>query len=1272
MTETATPKRRRTSAAPDAPSVAPETAPDKTPHPAPRTKDAPRTMKDLRLAHHLKRKPSSKAEVNPLREGLRLERVPDPSTLVLFGATGDLAHRKVIPALYHLWRTNLLPHEFVVLAIGRRDYDDETLRADFRASLEKYSRVLPLDEAAWRSFCARIRYQRCDFDDPTAFDRLVTILEGIDKEQGLHAEGRGNHLFYLATQPSAFAEIVGQLGRVGLDHEHHDGGWRRIVIEKPFGHDLNSAIRLNREVGKVFRESQVYRIDHYLGKETVRNLLVFRFGNGIFEPIWNRRHIDHIQITVAESIGVENRGAFYEETGASRDFLQNHLLQLMSLVAMEPPATFDADALRDEKVKVIRAIGELDPHEIQRDVVRGQYGPGWVAGRAGQGLPPGGRSRPRVRDGDVRRGPLRGRRLALVRRPLLPPNREAPAEAGIGDRDPVQGGPAPALPRLQHRAGGEPACDPDPAGRGDHAAVRREGAGPRDRRPVGHDGLHVRLGVHRGLPRRVRDADPGRAPGRRVAVHAGGRGRGRLGPGHADHRRVGGCGRAGLPELRSGDLGTRGSRRAPGSRGQKMATDLSSGPVERALARPNEPVLRWRSRARSIEEVEQELARIWAHTNLEVDINGDGVNDERHVAARTSVMNLVVIARRPEVGERSAAIIQMLTGRHPSRTMIVQPADPDGPPWLDAQIVAHCVMPRSDAPETCAETIHLTCGGESGRHLDTIIAPLLIHDLPVTIWWPDDPPFGTHQANDVLSTADRLVVDGSGWHGTGLPLLVKMAAAAEQFPIAISDFALLRQSRWREAIAAIFDIPDFLPYLRHIRRIAVTYAVRDEFGAETTNIVKPLYHAAWIGSRLGMHVVKPLGATQVGGPRRCHGAPEPARQPERRPGRLPADGSNGRLRRHPPGALGDAVGDHDPRRAARGMARVGAPGRRHRRAGSRPRPRLAGRRPRAGARLQRSPPDGHRPAGGGDRGRRTGSRGRRDAGARRRACARCRRRGRDRRMSEPTVVTLADAAACSLAAAERIVEILDVAIDDRGEAHWATTGGSAPASIYQHLAAAPLRDELDWRKVRLWWTDDRYVPFDHPLSNAKIAFDHLLDSGAFGGQSGTGESGADVQVGRAPGVPIRPDDVHPFPVGVAIGEGRDPDWCAARYVEELRADGPEEDDDGLPAFDLILLGIGPDGHILSVFPGSAAFDSRAWAVGVPAPTHVEPHVARVTLHPGLVPAAREILVVSHGDGKADILHEILTAPVEPRRLPAQLARQAGATWILDKAAAARL
>jgi 6-phosphogluconolactonase len=275
-------------------------------------------------------------------------------------------------------------------------------------------------------------------------------------------------------------------------------------------------------------------------------------------------------------------------------------------------------------------------------------------------------------------------------------------------------------------------------------------------------------------------------------------------------------------------------------------------------------------------------------------------------------------------------------------------------------------------------------------------------------------------------------------------------------------------------------------------------------------------------------------------------------------------------------------------------------------------------------------------------------------------------------MTEPTVVTLADPEACSLAAAERIVEILDVAIDARSEAHWVTTGGSTPASIYRHLALGPLRGEIDWRKVQLWWTDERFVPVDHPQSNAKIAFDLLLDTEAFSGESGTGEAGVDVLTGRAPGVAIRLAHVHPFPVGAAIREGRGPDWAAARYVEEMRADGPDESDDGVPAFDLMLLGMGPDGHLLSVFPGSAAFDTDAWAVGIPAPTHVEPHLPRVTMNPRLVSAAHEVIMVTHGSAKAEILRDVLRGPIEPRRLPAQLARRAGATWIVDRAVASLL
>jgi glucose-6-phosphate 1-dehydrogenase len=334
----------------------------------------PQSIRELRLSRgKTRRRTAASTDVNPLREGLRLERMPDPHVVVLFGATGDLSHRKVFPALAQLWRTNLLPQDWMLIAVGRRPHHDDDFRAEIAATLAKYSRV-PLEPAVAEQFLEKIVYHQGDFADDATFDKLKTRIEGLGHEYGATA----NVLFYLATQPSAFASVVAQLGRCGLDHEVHNGGWRRIIIEKPFGRDLDSARRLNREVGKVFRESQVYRIDHYLGKETVRNLMVFRFGNGIFEPLWNRRYVDHVQITVAESIGVEDRGAFYEETGAARDVVQNHLLQLLSLVAMEPPATFEADALRDEKLKVFRAIPPPDRATVARDVVRGQYGPGWI------------------------------------------------------------------------------------------------------------------------------------------------------------------------------------------------------------------------------------------------------------------------------------------------------------------------------------------------------------------------------------------------------------------------------------------------------------------------------------------------------------------------------------------------------------------------------------------------------------------------------------------------------------------------------------------------------------------------------------------------------------------------------------------------------------------------------------------------------------------------------------------------------------------------------
>ncbi len=272
-------------------------------------------------------------------------------------------------------------------------------------------------------------------------------------------------------------------------------------------------------------------------------------------------------------------------------------------------------------------------------------------------------------------------------------------------------------------------------------------------------------------------------------------------------------------------------------------------------------ILRWSTRTHTLAGIEAELARIWSEAPLTAQ-GADGT-PERRVAARTSVLNLVVIARQPELGERAAAVIRMLTGRHPSRTLIVSSADPDGPSWLDAHVQAHCVLPRADAVETCAEFIDLVAGGETGRHVAAIVAPLLVHDLPVTLWWPGDPPLGSRQALDLLDMADRLVLDGSLWSGDGIGRLRALVAIVRDHDLAgdalaVSDFAMLRQSRWREAIASCFDRPELQPFLGGLTEVTVRYGAQPGSGLGGTNLIKPLYHVAWLASRLGLTVATPL------------------------------------------------------------------------------------------------------------------------------------------------------------------------------------------------------------------------------------------------------------------------------------------------------------------------------------------------------------------------------------------------------------------------------
>jgi len=315
----------------------------------------------------------------------------EPCSIVIFGASGDLTSRKLIPALYQLCKEKQMPQDFRIIGFARREKTDGSWRDELRQALDQFSRTKPVDEEVWKEFSARVFYCHGDLTEVGAYKALERQLTSFGSQPL-----RRNLLFYLATMPSLFGEVVEQLHGAGLLQKANGNGrpeWQRIVVEKPFGHDLESALQLNRELTRYAGESQVFRIDHYLGKETVQNIMMFRFSNSIFERLWNRESIDQVQVTVSEALGVGQRGGYYEEAGALRDMVQNHLLQVLSLIAMEPPVSLDAESIRDEKVKLLKSIRPMGPEDIMQRVVRGQYFAGKVNGELRMGY----RQEPKVK-----------------------------------------------------------------------------------------------------------------------------------------------------------------------------------------------------------------------------------------------------------------------------------------------------------------------------------------------------------------------------------------------------------------------------------------------------------------------------------------------------------------------------------------------------------------------------------------------------------------------------------------------------------------------------------------------------------------------------------------------------------------------------------------------------------------------------------------------------------------------------------------------------------